>query len=161
MDSIVARTWKKKVIFGVSLLVCVVAVIFFGTYATYRANAERLSTGVSAPEETDMHIDVKVNNGLIEPQKTMSTQESNNVAPSTNQQAETNETKSDVKVRVDGKTIDVPENGSIHKEITTENGSASIDVSTQSNSSSNNSRTRSSIKVDVDSSVRVRSETRE
>lgn len=161
MDGIVARNWKKKVLLGVGLLLCIVAMIVFGTYVTYRTGADQLSTGLSTPEEADLRIDVKVENGLVKPQNITSAMGLDNVAPSGNQHGKTNVTDPDVKVRVDGTPIDVPEDGLVHKRINTENGSTSIDVSTQSNSSSGNSRTQSSINIDVDSSVRIRSETRE
>ncbi|MES2630683.1 MAG: hypothetical protein V4611_01880 [Patescibacteria group bacterium] len=157
MEGIVVRNWKKKVMVGVGVLACVVAMIIIGIYTTYRADANQLSNGVSAPGEADMRVDVKVDNGLAEPQSVTSATESDNVAPSSNQQEETSP---NVEVRVDGTPINVPESGSVHKVINTEDGSTSIDISTQSNSSSGDSRTRSSLNVDIDSSVQVRNETR-
>lgn len=54
-------------------------------------------------------------------------------------------------VRVNGSTVSVPNNGSVHKEISTGSGNASIDVSVQSNGSSD-SESSSSIDLSVSSS---------
>lgn len=60
-------------------------------------------------------------------------------------------------VQVNGDTIPVPNNGSVHKEISTGSGNASIDVSVQSNGSSN-SASSSSVNLNVNSSSSTQSE---
>lgn len=161
MDGMAARNWKKKVLLGGGLLLCIVAITVFSAYVTYRTGANQLSNGISTPEDAGMRIDVKVENGLVEPQSITSAMGLDSVAPSDSQPDEVNSTNPNVKVRIDGMPIDVPEDGSVHKKINTENGSTSIDITTKSNSSSDDSRTRSSINIDADSSVRVQSETGE
>jgi len=163
VENILTRNWKKKVLFGVGVLVCIVAMVIIGIYTTRHTGANQVSTGASAPKEADMRVDVKVDNGPAEPQDVPSVAGPDSTAPSGSQQGETNQTSQNVKVRVDGTPIDVPENGSVHKVIDSENGSTSIDITTQSDSSSGESRSRSSLNVDMDSdsSVRIRNETRE
>jgi len=159
VHDIVTRNWKKKVFFGIGLLVSVAVMISIGLYAAHRTGANQLSADVTAPEETDMRINVKVDNGVVEPQDAVN----DTRADSTVSNGESSETNPSVQVQVDGTSIDIPEDGTVHKVIQTEDGSTSIDISTQSNSSSGDSRTRSSINIDADtdSSVRIRSQTRE
>ena len=163
MEDIVARNRKKKVVFGVAVLLCIAVMTIIAINTTQYTGANQVSTGVSAPKETDTRVDVKVDNGPAEPQSVISVNELDTAVPGANQQGDANQASSNVEVRVDGTPIDVPENGSVHKVINTENGSTSIDVSAQSNVSSGDSRTRSSLNVDVDgdASVRIRNETRE
>jgi hypothetical protein len=54
-------------------------------------------------------------------------------------------------VQVNGNNVPVPNNGSVHKEISTGSGNASIDVSVQSNGSSN-TESSSSIDLNINSS---------
>lgn len=162
MQGVVAKSWKKEVFLGIGLLLFIVATISIGIYTTNRANADRLSAGASAAKGADMRIDVKLENTMIEPQSITNAMELDNSALNSEQQGSTsNSTSPDVQVHVDGAPIAVPENGSVHKEITTDEGSTKVDISTQSNNSSGDSRSRSSINIDVDSSVRVRSQTSE
>lgn len=160
MEGAIGRNWKKKVFFGVAALMCIVALVIIG-YTAHYTSANQLSNGVSAPKETDMRIDMKAKNESVKPEGTTGVIGSDTAALSSNQQGETDETNSNVEVRVDGTPIDVSKDGSVHKVIKTEDGSTSIDISIQSNNSSGDSRTRSSLNVDTDSSVRIRSETRE
>lgn len=54
-------------------------------------------------------------------------------------------------LRVNGDNVPIPDNGSVHKEISTGSGNASIDVNVQSNGSTN-SESSSSIDLNVNSS---------
>ncbi|MDB5160538.1 MAG: hypothetical protein JWO99_801 [Candidatus Saccharibacteria bacterium] len=58
---------------------------------------------------------------------------------------------SQTKVSINGNSVPIPKDGSIHKEVSTENGNASINVSMQS-SGSTNAESTSSIDVSVSSS---------
>ncbi len=103
-----------------------------------------------------MDIDMKVENGLMGTETV--TNLDSTTPPAGDQQAAA---APKVNVEVNGTPIEVPQNGTVQKEVTTEDGSASINISSQSNTSSGHTRTRSSIKVDSDSSVKIRTETRE
>lgn len=161
MQTSVAKTWKKELFFGIGLLAFLIATIITGIYATNRADADRVSTNVSATEGVDMRIDVKMESVLIDPEMITSVMEFDNAALNGNGQEAAGQTAPNVEVSVDGAPIAVPENGSVHKDITTEDGTTSVDISTQSNTPSGDSRTRSSVNIDVDSSVRIRNETNE
>ncbi|MGH7217903.1 MAG: hypothetical protein ACREGE_00440 [Candidatus Microsaccharimonas sp.] len=146
---------------GIGLAMLIIGAIIFSAYAVYQADAHRSLTSVSVPEHTDAYIDVKVEGGQVEPESTTTVMEPD-VAPLNGaQQSQTNSTNPNVDMRVNGTPVDVPENGSVHKRVTTENGSTSVDVSSQSNTLSDDSRTRSSININFDSSTQVRNETRE
>lgn len=161
VQSITARSRKSTVLFGIGLILFIVATISVGMYAANRTGAEQSITTVSTPNETDTSIEVKVDNGLVEPESITSIMELDNTTLSDTQQSEPAQVNPGVEVRVDGTAIEVPEEGTVHKEIVTEDGSTNIDISTQSNTSSGDSRTRSSINIDVDSSTRIRSQTEE
>lgn len=162
MYNILAVNWKKKILFGVGLLLFISATIVAVTYATFRADANQSSIRMSVPEESNTRVDIKVDNEPEEPNKVAESMESGNSAARGAQQSKAPTSNPNVDVHVNGAPIDVPENGSVHKEIVTQNGSASINVSSQSSSiSASNSNTRSSINVGVDSSVRVQSNTGE
>ncbi len=103
-----------------------------------------------------MDIDMKVENGLMGTETV--TNLDSTTPPAGDQRAAA---APKVNVEVNGAPIEVPQNGTVQKEVTTEDGSASINISSQSNTPSGHTRTRSSIKVDSDSSVKIRTETRE
>ncbi|OGL38347.1 hypothetical protein A3J32_03220 [Candidatus Saccharibacteria bacterium RIFCSPLOWO2_02_FULL_46_7] len=63
----------------------------------------------------------------------------------------TSNASTETSVTVDGQTIDVPANGTIHKEIKTANGLTTIDITTQNSSSADNSSTLSQNSLHVSS----------
>lgn len=162
MHDIAATTLKKKLLIGAGVLALILATIGIGLYTTYRAGADQFTSNVAAPEEADMRIDLKINDGLVELEKITNVAEPETASNST-EQGQTSSTNSNVEVQVNGTPIDLPENGSVQKEIVTEDGSAKINISSQSNTSSGDTRTRSSIRIDsdTDSSLRIRSHSTE
>ena len=152
MHNTAAIDLKKKMLFGAGLLALILVAIFIGINTTNRANANQTSNNVSTPEEMDMNINVKVGDGLVELNKSVNIAESDG----TMSQDGTNATNPNVQVQVDGVPVTVPENGSVHKEINTENGSARIDISSESSNSSGDSQTRSRININSNSSSSVR-----
>jgi hypothetical protein len=161
MQGIAAINGKKKMLLGAGLLVLAVAMILVGIYATFQADARQLERSTPVLNEKDVRIDEKVGNTLLESDAVTGAIEPDTATVDNSQQGETKPANSNVKVRVNGESIAVPENGTVHKEINTQNGSTSIDVTSQSNGSSGNSSTQSSINVDFDSSVQIRGESRE
>lgn len=157
MQGIAAMNSKKKLLFGAGLVVLIIAAIITGIYMAQRTNAEQSLTNVSTPKEANMNLDVKVENGQVEAQNITNSTGSDSSSSTSTQQGATNTSSSNVNVQVNGTPIDVPENGTVYKEIITDDGSATINFKSESNSSSNDTRTRSKINIDVDSSVRVRS----
>ena len=158
MQRIAALSLKKKALISAGLLAFVAAIIT-GIYTTSRADSNHSATGNSAVEAADMNFEVKVDNGLIEPESATNFMESN-TSSSSSQQGNSSASPN-VDVTVNGTPIEVPQNGTVQKEISNEDGSASINISSQSNTSSGTTRTKSKIKVDVDSSVRIRNQTSE
>lgn len=157
MQRIAAMNSKKKILFGVGLIVLIIATIITGLYVTNRTNANQSLTNVSTPKEANMNLDVKVQDGQVEAQSISNATESGDTSSSDTQQGATNTSNSNINVQVNGTPIDVPENGTVYKEIITDDGSATINFKSESSSSSNDTRTRSKINIDVDSSVQVRS----
>ncbi len=156
MHGTAASNWKKNRLFGIGLFIGILVVILIGLYATYRANTNNLlSNSASISNTTDANLDVKVENKSMEIESKPSTTAPDTTVPTASQPAETNVSSSDIDVRVNGTPIEVPENGTVHEQIITENGSTKIDITSQSNTSSGDSRTRSSINLDVDSSERI------
>ena len=156
MHNIATLSLKQKALIVAGLLVLLAVAVTFALSIANRAEANQSVTGTAVLEASAMDIDMKVENGLM---GTETVTNLDSTTPSTgNQQAEA---APKVDVEVNGTPIQVPENGTVKKEITTDEGSASINISSQSNTSSGHTRTRSSIKVDSDSSVKIRTETRE
>lgn len=151
MQGIAATNLKKKMLLGASLLVLAVAMIFAGMHATFQADAKQSVGSTPVSNKNDIRIDEKVGNTLMESNTVPSAKESDNASLGSGPQGETKPANSNVEVRVNGEPVTVPENGSVHKEINTENGSASIDVSSQSHTSTGNSSSQSSINVNFDS----------
>jgi len=158
MRGIVFANLKKKPLLGAGLSVLVVATITTSVYATQQADANQSSSNILMPVETDIHIDMMAGDWLVEPDNLANLTEMTSNAPSSGQQGVTD---SNVNVRVNGMSIDTPENGTVYKEITSEDGSTRINFRSNSNTSSGESQSRSSVKFNVDSSVEMRSETRE
>lgn len=96
-----------------------------------------------------MNIEMKVESGLANPEDVPGITEPDN----TTQQGAANQ---NVQVQVDGVPVTVPENGSVHKEINTENGSARVDISSESSNTSGDSHTRSRININSNSNSSVR-----
>lgn len=146
---------------GIGLAMLVIGVIVMSVYVVYQTDAHRSLTSVSAPERTDSYIDMKVESVQVQPEAAPTVTEPDATPLGDTQQNASTPANSNVEMRVNGTQVDVPENGSVHKNITTENGSTSVDVSSRSNTSSDDSHTRSSINIDFNSSTQVRNETRE
>ena len=156
MHDIATLSFKKKALIVAVLLVLIAVAVSFALYTSNRAQANQSVTGTPVLEASTMDIDMKVENGLMETESVTSPGSS----PSSESTQQTEATPK-VNVEVNGTPVQVPENGTVKKEITTEEGSASINISSQSNTSSGHTRTRSSIKVDSDSSVDIRTRIRE
>ncbi len=161
MQDRVSTIEKKRLFIGAGLAALVVVAIATGIYATQQANANQPSSNVVVPGETDMHIDLQVNDLMAEADTLADLTEMVDGAMSRGQQGDGGASNSNVQVRVNGTSIDTPENGIVHKQITTQDGSTKIDFWSHSSTTSGESMDRSSINVDVDSSVEMRNNTQE
>lgn len=158
MQGTVSTNLKKKLLIGVGLSALVITAIVTGVYAAHRADANQPSSSVVVVEEADMQINLDASDWLVKPDNLIHLTDFASSASSGGRQGVAN---SNVEVRVNGKSIDAPENGSVHKKITTQDGSTSIKFWARSNTTSGESFDQSSINVDVNSSVEMRNDTRE
>ena len=152
MHNIATLSLKQKAFIVAGLLALLAVAVTFALSISSRAEANQSATGTAVLEASAMDINMKVENGLMGTETV--TNLDSTTPPTGDQQAAA---ALRVTVEVNGTPIEVPQNGTVQKEVTTEDGSASINISSQSNTSSGNTRTRSSIKVDSDSSIQIRS----
>lgn len=149
---------RKKAIFGAIIAGLVVVAIFAGIHVLNRTPSQQSSNNIVVPEEADMNIELKVGDWLAMPDNAVNLPESPNTATDDSQQGATNTANSNVELRVNGVPVETPANGSVQKQIITEDGSTRVNFWSQSNTSSNESDGQASINVDIDSSIKVRNE---
>ena len=98
-----------------------------------------------------------VTNTQVQTDTTSTNVQSPTVAPTTNSQTNvsgfSDTANNKVKVEVNGQNISVPQNGSVHQDIPTQNGSTTVDVTSSTNgSASNGSNTSLNVNVSSNSS---------
>ena|SRR3989344_748707 len=122
------------------------------------APAGALALRAQAPDDTTAQSEI-TNSGTT----AQSTDPGQGSSASTNVDQTTSNGSTETSVTVDGQTIEVPANGSVHKEIKTANGTTVIDITNQSttsgdgksrSSNSLNFSSRSTSKIDSHSSYR-------
>ncbi len=118
------------------------------------APAGALALRVQMPDDAAVQSEI-TNSGVA----AQSTDPGQGSSASTNVNQTTSNGSTETSVTVDDQTIDVPANGTIHKEIKTANGLTTIDITTQNSSSSDNSTTRSqnSLRVSTHSTSTAKS----
>lgn len=129
MRGLSALTWKQKSLLGAALFT-LLAILTVGAYATSRATLNQTATSEPTIEATAIDIDMKVENEIAEP--TGQVVQEPNGSEGDNQAGEVNTMNSKIQVEVGGTPVQVPENGTVKKEITTNEGSAKIDISSGS-----------------------------
>lgn len=121
---------------------------FFPSWLKSKAGIVGLASIIIAPagavairaqtqDDPASSVQTEASNSNAAAQSTDPGQSSSAATSSVNQT--TNGGSTQTSVTVDDQTIDVPANGSVHKEIKTANGSTIIDITTKNSSSSNSS----------------------
>lgn len=125
---------------------------FFPSWLKSKAGIAGLASIIIAPagaiairtqtqDDSASSVQTEVSNANTAAQSTDPGQSSSAAASSVNQTTSNGSTQTSV--TVDDQTIDIPANGSVHKEIKTANGLTIIDITTKSSSSSDNSSSSS------------------
>lgn len=161
MHSKLSSSRKNNLILVAALAALAVVAVVAGIYASNQADANQSSGNVAVPEEADMNIELKVGDWLATPDDAVNLPESPNAATGDRQQGATNTANSNVELRVNGVPVETPANGSVQKQIITDDGSTRVNFWSQSTTSSDESDGQASIDVDIDSSIKVRNETSE
>lgn len=130
--NIKAFVYKKRAF--VFLMAATFVVITTLGFVTVRAMtvSDNKEQNVVKEEGKTSTLSTTTTNESTQPESTMSTtMESNTMT------TPSNSSESKTEVKINNQPIDVPENGSVHRTITTENGTTQINVSTNSDSSGN------------------------
>ncbi len=129
---------------GICLALIVLA--FTSSNAASERNNDMKST--SSSQQSTTHVQVESATPQIDTPQPASQDSSSGARTSTNSMSDSS--KSSVQVTVNGETVPVPENGSVHRTLQSADGQTTLDVSTSSDGGASNSSS-SSLNVNVSS----------
>ncbi|MBI2009018.1 hypothetical protein HYS84_01230 [Candidatus Saccharibacteria bacterium] len=110
------------------------------------APAGALALRIQAPDDTTAQNEIITSDAA-----TQSTDPGQGSSATTKVDQSSSNGSTETSVTVDGQNIEVPANGTVHKEIKTGNSLTTIDITTQNSSSSDNSTTRSQNSLHISS----------